>query len=100
MKSEVPEKDPIGCLIIPSLIFVVPATIFWVWKLFVYLKDGRQIEISVLETLHHIGIEWAANPKSWFGIHQLLTDLSLLDFLAWTGLILMIPFFMYLAGNK
>jgi hypothetical protein len=37
-----------------------------------YLKHGRWMALSVLDTLKITGIEWASRPTDWFGLHQSL----------------------------
>lgn len=100
MDSEKQDENPIGCLMIPASIFIVPAVILGIWKIFFYLRNGEWIEVSTLEALHLIGVDWATNPHSWLGVHKILSGLSLFDFLGWSGLTLMIPLFLYLLGNK
>lgn len=100
MESRKPNEDPIGWLIIPASIFIVPGAILGIWKLFFYLKNGEWIEISTLDAMSIVGIDWATNPQSWLGIHKILSGLSLVDFLGLSGIILMIPLFLYLLGNK
>lgn len=60
------------------------------WQIYQYLLFGDWISMSVADGLTTVGLAWAGNPKSWFGLHEILSWLSLTATLIVGGLLLLV----------
>ena len=47
------------------------------WQIYGYLMDGVWTPMSIITALNWAGVEWAAYPDSWVGVHKILDSFSL-----------------------
>lgn len=47
------------------------------WQVLHYLREGVWFPVSVIDGLEHVGFEWALNPTSWIGLHNVLSIVNL-----------------------
>jgi hypothetical protein len=47
------------------------------WQVVHYLKEGVWFPVSVVDGLEYVGFEWALNPSSWIGLHNVLNIVNL-----------------------
>ena len=47
------------------------------YQSFFYLRDGIWQSLSLISVANWMGSEWAANPRSWFGLHKILSWIPL-----------------------
>ena len=57
------------------------------WQVLDWLKTGDWHALTLMSTLASIGVEWAARPQSWIGIHNLLKEIPLTVAAFWAWMI-------------
>jgi hypothetical protein len=53
----------------------------FLFQVYHYLKDGFWIPKNIMIALDLIGIDWAKNPETWFGLYKILSSVPLSVFL-------------------
>jgi len=57
------------------------------WQALNWMKTDQWQTLTVLTGLSSAGVQWAAQPDSWLGIHNLLEHVPLSVAVFWTGML-------------
>ena len=47
------------------------------WQIYIFLKSGQWLSLSVISALNWCQVEWAIVPTEWFGLYKVLNWLPL-----------------------
>ena len=87
----------IGPLLLILALGALAGALVFAGQIFLYLKAGTWISISVLQALQWAKLGWAISPTDWLGAHQLLENLPLAPSLSISG---SVPVFVWYLFNK
>ena len=57
------------------------------WQALDWMKTDKWQTLTVLTGLASVGVEWAKNPDSWLGIHNVLRHVPLSVAVFWAGML-------------
>ncbi len=83
--------EEIFFLFLMGLFITGPAIL--IWQMYKYLRFGSWSALSVIDAIKWCNVQWAASPRDWIGLHQILEwmPLSVLPILL-VGLVWMIVY--------
>jgi hypothetical protein len=64
--------DPETFFVSISSIGVIAAAVTWFYQIFKYLNSGEWHPISLLWIFQKLGNQWSIQPRSWFGMHEIM----------------------------